>query len=197
MRRRKLLFLLNRLRFGFPIRKNGKRLSIVVDSKYRRAIKAVKYILTAIGLVSAFFAFHTAFISFFFGLGLFAVGFLLEKSLFSYKTMYVHPLPDFELESDKWVGAAFGYATPKGRTLKIPVVGWIFSSPDYAQKIHKLLLSWTNGEFHDRHRSVSMSVILHAERQYSFFCYPSTNRPPTENLYKQVELELKSNKMTR
>lgn len=197
MKSKRLFFWRNRIKFRFPVRRSGKKFQFVIDSRHKKAVKSLKYVLTILGLVSAFFAFQTMFISFLFGVGLFGIGYLIEKTLFSYKTMYVHPMPDFGLEQDKWTGVAFGYATHKDMQGKIPVVGWVFSDPTYARKIHSLLLTWTHNELDDRNVNLKMSVILHAKNQYSFYCYPSTNRPLAKSFYKQIEAEMQSEKATR
>ncbi len=195
--KRRLLLRLNQVRFNFMFRRKRRFFEIVINERYENVVKSVKYVLTIISLISAFLAFKSAFTAFVFGLIIFLVLFIIEKTIFSYCSMYVHPLPNFEIETQKWTGCGFGYATSPNMRGQIPVVSWIFSDAEYAKKIHSLLLEWSYGELKDDGNNICASIILDDEDKYIFFCYPSFARETASDFFNQVEREQCESDKTR
>ena len=171
-----LILWLNRLHFDVNIHKKGWFIQVVLHERFKPFIRAVKIALTMIGLISALFSFESVFVSFLFGLGIYLLTTFFEKSAFCYNSLYVHSLPDFEIEPDKWLGAFFGYAKDPKNQYQIPLVGWLMSDPDYARKVHELLLHWSYGKLRDEEGNICASVIVNSNDEYVFFCYPNIER---------------------
>lgn len=193
---KKLYLWVNRLRLDFQLTRKGHFFEIIVHEKYRIYIKITKYFLTLIGLISAFFYFKSVFIAFLFGLGIYLLSSLLEKIILSYVNLYIQPLPDFEIEKDKWVAMSFGYAEEPKSKGHIPIVGMVFSHEEYGRKIYSLLVSWNYGQLKDVDNNICTSIILDDMDDYVFFCYPSTNRETVTEFFKRCKKERKEKSLT-
>ena len=189
----RLRLFFNRLRYDFRFRKKGRFFQIIVPERFKKYIKYIKYlkyIITILSLFSSFIVFNSVYISFLFGLILFAFGSLLEKFVFSYTVMYIPPLPTFQVQPDKWIGNAFGIIRSLDRSIEIPTVGNIFSDIEYARKIHNLILSWSYGSYDDANNNVSLSAIVDND-SYRFFIYPSINRQTVQKFLSKFEEQIK------
>ena len=188
--RQKFLLWQNNLHFNIMLRRKKRFFEIILHEKYKKIIKSCKYVLTGIGLVLAFFTFQSVIIAFLFGLAIFLLSQFLEKILFSYNSLYIQPIPTFTIESDKWLGSAFGYAEQLNNPHQIPFVGWTLSDADYARKIHSALKAWSYGNLKDDKKNICMSVIID-ENDYIFFSYPSPKRETASQFFDEVEKERK------
>lgn len=193
--RQRFLLWRNQLHFKASVKRKGWFFELVLHETLKPFVRAVKVLLTLIGLFSAFITFQSLFVSFLFGLLIYAVTTIFEKVVFSYSSLFVHPLPDFVIEPEKWLGAFFGYAETADRDIQVPMIGWIMSDPEYARKVHGLLLSWSYGELKDEQKNICASVIVDGD-DYVFFCYPSMNRKTAEAFYAEVESERKNESLT-
>ncbi|MBM4056316.1 MAG: hypothetical protein FJ264_16925 [Planctomycetes bacterium] len=194
--KQRLILWSNRLRFDVRAQKKGWFVQIILHDRFKPFIRAVKIVLTLIGLISAFISFQSVFISFLFGLGIYLLSIFLEKLIFSYNSLYVHSLPDFEIQPEKWLGAFFGYAEDPKNPSHIPMVGWIMSDPEYAKRVHSLLLQWSYGKLKDEENNIRASVIVDDKDEYIFFCYPNMERKTATRFYKAVEKERKETSLT-
>jgi len=188
--RQRLILWSNRVLFDFKIKREGYFFKLILPGKYKRAVKIFKVILTLISLLSAFLIFQSVFIAFLFGLAVYVISTILEKIIFTYSTLYVHPLPSFELDQEKWIAVFWGYAKDPKNNNEIPLLGLQFSDEDYAKNIYDLLLSWSFGEHDDKDNNIKLSVILTDENSYSFFCYPSIERDTATKFYSKAEKEM-------
>jgi len=190
--KRRLLLWMNHLHFHASLQKSGKFYKFVIHEKYKTIVKALKVILTLIGLFSAYITFQSVHIAFLFALIIFLLTGFLEKIVFSYTSVFIPPMPDFELCPEKWMSAFFGFAEdPKG-DFQIPLVGWIFSEEEYARRIHALLLTWSCDKLNDENKNVSLSVILEEKKEgdgYIFFCYPAIERENAKKFHESIEQE--------
>ncbi|MGB3478165.1 MAG: hypothetical protein WBB67_03285 [bacterium] len=185
--RKKLYLRLNALRFNFSIRRKGHFFEITMHEKYRGFARMIRIGLTIISLVSAFFYFQSVWYAFLFGLAVFLVLEVLNRVLFSYTSMFIHPLPTFQVDSRKWTGCFFGYATHPSVRGHIPVVGWQLSDEAYVKKVHALLLEWSYGELNDEKNNICTSVILMEDNSYIFYCYPNIERKAAVEFFGDVE----------
>jgi len=181
----------DKLRYGCRIQKENKFYSIIIPEQYKKFIKTIKFILTVIGLLSAYLVFGSVHIAFLFGLLLFIVGWFFERFLFLYVALYIHPLPNFKLHPEKWIGNAFGYMAHQDMGSDIPLVGAIFNDVEYAKNIQALLLSWTNGEYVDKEKNVLLSVISDKSNYY-FFIYPSFRQSYSKKKLKEFKKEIRN-----
>ena len=175
------------------MRRQGLKIKIVVDGRFCRFIKALKYLIAAIGLFSSYIITGSPHLSFIFSLGLFAFSALVEKVIFTYSNMYIHNLPDFKIENEKWTGMSFGVAREPGGNpeMDIPLVGMIMEDKEYAQKIDRLLMSWCYNKPNDTENNISSSVVLDGTKRYTFFIYPNTEKPNAINFFSEAENEPK------
>lgn len=185
----------NRLHFQISARRKGWRFELVLHESIKPVVSAIKVVLTLVGLFSAFVAFQNVFVSFFFGLLVYAISTAFERAVFTYNSFFVQPLPNFTVEPDKWLGAFFGYAETADRSDQIPIIGWIMSDADYARKVHNLLLTWSYGRFTDEEMTICASVIVDGD-DYVFFCYPSLMRKDVQAFHQEVETERKKISLT-
>ena len=195
LRQRALLWW-NRARFDVCVRWRGSWPELVLHERFRGMIRAAKTVLTAIGLLAAFLTFESVWISFLFGAVVWGCTTLVEKVAFSYNSMFVHSLPDFDLQPDLWLGAFFGYAQQPGNPHQIPMVGWIMGRADYARKVHTLLLRWAYGNLNDEYNNVRASVIVLSDTEYIFFCHPHVTRESAQRFFAEVEEERRQTSLT-
>lgn len=177
----------NRLRCDIQLDRKGWRTRLILHERFRKIVRAAKFLLTAVGLLSALVEFGTLWISFVFGVCVWLLTTGVEKVVFSYNSLFVHALPDFEINPELWLGAFFGYAQPQGSEHQIPTVGWIMGDADYARKVHSLLLKWAYGETNDTENNIRASVIVLNDGEYVFFCYPSIDRKTAKAYSDTVE----------
>ncbi|MEP7181167.1 MAG: hypothetical protein ABI886_03130 [Betaproteobacteria bacterium] len=152
--------------------------------------------MTAIGLLSALVEFSSIWLSFIFGIGVWLLTTGVEKVIFSYNSLFVYSMPDFDINPDLWLGAFFGFAEPPGAGPQIPVVGWIMGDVEYAKKVHALLLRWAYGQRNDEEDNIRASVVTLDDNEYIFFCYPNINRKSAKDYFKAVEGERRKVSLT-
>ena len=169
---------------------------MILHERFKPVVRTIRITLTVTGLISAFFAFGSVFISFVFGLSIFLLSTFLEKLIFSYNSLYVHALPDFQIEPDKWLGAFFGFAEDPDNCQHIPMVGWIMSDREYAERVHSLLTQWSYGKPKDEENNIRASVIVDGDDEYIFFCYPNMDRKTAAQFYDEVEKQRKKKSLT-
>ncbi len=189
--RQRIILCSNRILFDFQIKRDGRIIKLILPGKFKRIVKALTGFLTLISLLSAFFIFQNVFIAFLFGLAIYGITTILEKIIFTYSSLYMHPLPDFEIEQEKWLGVFWGYAKDPTNEDEIPLIGFQFADEDYARKIYDLLLRWTLGNLSDKNNSIKLSVILTGDDSYVFYCYPSIERGTAKYFYDKAEKDLK------
>jgi len=184
----------NNLHFQISFRRSGWFFEAVLNESLKPFVKTAKGLLTLVGLFSAFITFQSLIVSFLFGLVVYVVSTIFERVVFSYSSLYVHALPEFKLEPDKWLGAFFGHAETAER-VEIPMVGWLMADAEYAAKVHDLLLKWSFGELRDEQKNISASAIVDGT-DYVFFCYPSLTRMSAKAFHAKVERERKQTSPT-
>ena len=197
---RRLLFsaylLKNRIHFLIHLEKTKWFFQLVLNEKYKKSVRVIKYAVAIIGLMSSLFIFPSIIYSFFFAALLFLLQTFIEKTIFSYVSIYVQPLPDFTIEPEKWVGMSFGYATDNQRIYKMPTVGMLINDIDYARKIYRLIRTWNYNERVDKDHNIKMSVILRNEKEYVFFAYPSKERKTVNQFFKSAENKRRKKSLT-
>lgn len=186
----------NRLHFIVQIKKTERFFKLILSERYKKVIGYSKYTLTLIGLISSVFIFPNVIYSLLFALSLFLIQSIIERTIFSYVSIYIQPMPDFEIFPDKWLGMVFGYAVNSERTVQIPTVGMLFNDEEYAKKIYNLILGWNYGELRDKEGNISMSVILRDHDKYVFFAYPSMNRETVKDFFNGVEKQRREESLT-
>jgi len=155
----------------------------------------LKILFTVIGLISGFFLFPSAWHAFAFGLLIYAITHFLEKTVFAHGAFFIHALPTFELDPDKWLGVGFGYARPPDGSPDIPMVSMMVADLEYARKLEELFLTWTHGERRDEAKNLRISVVVMGPTEYIFLCHPSTDRPTARLVFDRARHELRQSSL--
>lgn len=190
--KRRLRLWLNRFRLFYRIRKKGRLFALIIPSRHQSKIRYAKYIISIFGLLSAFIVFQSVWYSFLLGLFLFLLFWLLENTFFTHPQMFIHALPIFELDPNRWVGVGFGYfRSATGEFSDIPLVTMLVTDEEYAHNLHGLFLDWTKGDYNDVDRNISISVVVTGEDEYVFFCYPNLRRPIARAVFDKARQDLR------
>lgn len=186
----------NRVRANYSLKKDKGGVRAVIPDRHRKKVTYIKYLLTAIGLLSAFYIFASVFVAFVFGLLIFVISTMLERVAFRHPYLFIHPLPNFDLDNDKWVGCGFGYAVPPDSTLQIPLVSMMIDDLEYAKKLSSLFLAWTSGKHSDKDRNIQVSVVVLNPNEYIFFFYPNPKRPIARRFFQSARDKLRQISLT-
>lgn len=193
----KIVSLLNRIRINFYVEKTTRFYKIVIHENVKPIFKWLKIILTMIGLLAAFYTFANVFFSFLFGLFIWALITFLEQTIFIYNSSITLDKFNMINELDKLIGVSFGIASKEGEAKKIPVVGFVVDDDlEYAHKLHKSLLSLSQGDLTDQKGNVCFSVTLLKSNEYIFLWYPNVECEPVSNFHKKVESKRKETNLT-
>ena len=192
----KVITSLNRIRINFNIEKTPKFYRIVIHEKLKPAFKWLKIVLTAIGLLAAFYTFENSLYSFLFGFSVWALITFIEKTIFIFNSLVVLPLLTYEHEPERLLGASFGYAVPKAETIEVPVVGFVVKDEEYARQLHETLIYWTGGETRDEKCNICLSAIVLNANEYVFLCYPNIENESVKIFHKKVEAKRKETSLT-
>jgi len=185
----------NRLRFDIRLDESGRRRRVILHERFKTIVRWVKLSLTLGGLLLSFITFSSVWVSFLVGVVVWLATTVVEKIGFSYDSVFVYPLPQFEIKPELWLGTYFGYGeTADG--MQIPRIGLIVKDRQYAFDLHGLILSWTNGELNDEEKRVCVSVIMLSESEYIFFCYPNIRHSSTTWFFEQKEIERRNTSLT-
>lgn len=138
-----------------------------------------------LGLVSAYIAFGSPHVAFLFGLAIFVVGWLLQRFMFFFTSMYIMPMPDFTIDSAKWLAMSFGFVPlPHGR---IPHVAMVLADDEYAKNVHSLLYAWACGNLNDEEKNINVSIITKSDNSYVFFIFPNPKRTALNRFFRQMD----------
>lgn len=188
IRRVKLFF--NRLKSNYHLRNEGKLFKIVIPVHRKRIILSLKYFFSVLGLLSVFIIFNSIWIAFVFACAVYFLTFLLEKIAFSHNYAFIHPMPDFEIDPDKWVGVGFGYATTLSNKADIPLLSMVTTDLECAKKFERLFLEWTKGKYIDEEKNVQISIVVINPKEYIFLCYPNPKRPIAKRFFQSARDKL-------
>lgn len=192
-RRRRLSLWVNRLRLGYGVQRRGWLVQVTIPNRHRRTVRIAKIAVAVIGLATSWpylpppWPFAVALL-------LYVIGEVLERTIFSYAALFIHALPTFEVDPDKWVGVGFGFARPSGAadsTRDIQMVGMIITDVEYARQLQKLFLIWTRGERDDRAGNFRVSIVVLNPSEYVFMAYPSPERPAARQVFELARQEIR------
>lgn len=186
---------LNRLRFAVSIERTKRFFRVILFIRYKKFIFLIRIALTLISLFAAFMVFQAPIYAFTFSLLIYLLTTAFEKIIFSYRTMYVHSFPEFELKQEKWFVCTFGYAETYDKSRKFPLIGLGLLDYEYSKSIHQLLLQWTFGKSNDVDKNLSISVVV-MDDSYVFFIYPNLEKKKATEFYNQTESEYKKGSLT-
>lgn len=194
--KRRITLWLNRLRSNYVIKKENGRVRAVIPEHYRKIVTYIKYFFTAVGVLSGLVVFSSIPISFGFGVLVFVISSMLELIVFRHSHLFVHSLPNFDLDNDKWVGCGFGYVIPADSEDQIPLVSIMITDLEYAKKLSSLFLSWTGGEYQDKDKNIQVTVVVIKPEEYIFFLYPNPKRPIASRFFQSARDKLRNKSLS-
>lgn len=164
--RSKLTIWNNRRKLIVRIETRNKILRLILHEKHEQKIKWILRILTLIGIISALVVIPPPF-NFLLSLGLIILQQILEKIIFTFITLCVLPIPEWDPE--EWLGMIFGVP----QTEYLYKLGMLFKNEDYAQKTFECIKSWNYGLDDDVDNNIRISFIVDNNGTYSTYIYPS------------------------
>ncbi|SRR5258706_460226 len=183
--KRWVFFATNRLHILVQITRENTSIRITIPEMFKPVIKWIKWILSIVGLLTSLIVFSTIIAAFIVVLALWFLGLFLETFTFSYKILFVHPLPDFDIDGAKWLGMTFGGYRSHDGMEEIRAAGMLFSERSYAENVFAWLLRWNQGSRDDRRNNICCSIILKDEESYVFFAYPNPESTIAKRFFKQ------------
>lgn len=188
---RRIKLRINRFRSEYQIRNGEGSFRLVIPQRHQRKIRLIKYFLALVGLLSAFFVFGSVWIAFIFGVAIYLASLFLEKVAFAHAYAFIHPMPDFEINPEKWVGMGFGYVKPPTGD-DIPLVSMMVTELELAKNLVGLFLKWTDGSYKDESKNVQISVVVIRPDEYVFLCYPNPKRPVAKKFFQSARDKLRN-----
>lgn len=105
---KKMTIPFNILKSYFGIKFENKIPRVIIHEKFEKHVKYANRIIICIGILSSVIAFSAWYFSLLFAILLFYIGWILEKIIFRFTTIFVTPLPDFTYDPDEWNGMEWG-----------------------------------------------------------------------------------------
>jgi hypothetical protein len=194
--KRRITLWFNRIRGNYSVKNKDGRIRAVIPDHHRQTVTYIKYFFTVVGLLSGFLVFTSVFVGFGLGIFIFTISSMLERIVFRHSYLFIHPLPNFDLDNEKWVGCGFGYAVPPNSTSQIPLVSMMVIDQEYAKKLTSLFLSWTGGKYHDEEKNIQVTVVVTKPNEYIFFFYPNPKRPVASRFFQSARDKLRQKSLT-
>lgn len=166
------------IRTFVSIRMVGWRPQLVVIDKYERAVRWVVRVLAGLAVVSSIFVFPAWYYALAFSIAVFLVQQFFERTMYVYTTMYVQPMPTFEVKTAEWYAMAYAFAEPPSAN-RPNCIGPVFMTRGYAVDVFDLIRSWNYGEDIDEGENICVSLIFEGNGNYTVYLYPNMRRPTT------------------
>lgn len=164
---------------------------LIIHERYENLIKWILRILTFIGIAISFITldYITGIIS---SLLLFAFEQFLEKAVFEYTLFYIQPLPDFDIEYERWLTTGYFIMQDKSYLSKgyLNHIGPAYNDKEYAEKFFNYLRSWNDNLDEDQLNNINISIIIEDEQHYTMYFYPNQNKEEIENYFTKYKKKL-------
>lgn len=163
---------------------NNKIPKLVIHEKYENIVKWILRTLSFIGIITAFltFSYITGIII---TLLIFVIEQFFEKTIFEYSIFYLFPIPDFDIEYEKWLTSGYFIIGDK-KLLKQGYqnhFGPAYEDKNYAIKFFSYLREWNYNLDTDFENNICISLIIENETKYSTYFYPNSNRKQLEDYF--------------
>jgi hypothetical protein len=183
--RHKLLW--NRFRASFPIDRSGKLPRLTLPESWKTGVKIAKWTVTIASLLIAFVTIDSKLVGFAVSVAFWFVATVIERSLFYYTSLVVHPLPNFEIDTAKWQGAIFYFHRRVTAKSFCPAIAFVFTDEEYARNMYDWLLQWTDGRTRNIGDYLVLSVVILSNNSYILYCYPNYENPKVRAFHNHVE----------
>jgi len=161
---------------------------LVLLEKYERPVKWFLRALTLAGIATSILTLPTWYFSLGLAVLLVIIEQFIERSVFCYTSLYVQPMPTFEIQPGKWQGMAY-MLPPNSGALGLNGVGLVFTETQYAKHFFGLLWEWNYGQPDDKSNNIHLSFIIEPDNRYSVYLYPDLQRHTVREFAQSVEDE--------
>lgn len=158
----------NNRKLKFEIVIKNKIPRIQIQEKHERKVKWIIRILIVLGIVLSIVSFSTWYYALGISLGLFIIGQIFEKIIFTYTIMMVQPLPE-KWDGSKWSMMVVGVHGDKY------VLAFGFDKKEVADDFYNTISLWNNNESINDN-NINISLVLEDKYNYSVHVYPSIER---------------------
>lgn len=175
--KRKAKRFLKRLRphFYFETREGDRFPSLFVDKSFKKKITYTLRAILVIGISTSLVSMPW-FIGLPFALALAGLEFVLERAIYTFSSLYFHPIPD-SYQSGDWVGIGWTIY-PQSEDHPRFEIGLLFRTPEVAEDVFTTIMSWNYHQGIDDQNNIGFSVVYDEDEGiYQAFVYPSPDRP--------------------
>jgi hypothetical protein len=155
----------------------------ILHEKHEQKVKWVLRIFALISIVSSLVVILPPY-NLLLSLGLFILQQIFEKIIFTFTTMYVQTIPEFD--SEEWLGMIFGIP----ETGNLYKLGMLFKTEESARKIFECIRSWNYGSDNDIDNNIKISFIVDNNRTYLTYIYPSFEKDSINAARNEADKEM-------
>lgn len=181
--RSKLIIWNNRRKLVIRIETRNKIPRLILHERHEQKIKWILRILTLIGITSSLLVIPPPF-NFLLSFGLVILQQIFEKIIFTFTTLYVQPIPEWNPE--EWLGMIFGVP----QTGCLYKLGILFKNEEYARKIFECIRSWNYGLDDDVDNNIRISFIVDNNGTYLTYIYPSLEKDSINTARDEADKEM-------
>ena len=152
---------------------------IKLNNQYKNLINFTMRILTLLGFVFIFISLGY-WGGVFIGIMMFSIEQFLERIIFTYTTLFVHPIPNYD--GDNWLGVGFFFG---GGYYEVNL---IFNEPNNAKEVFDCISSWNYNEPMDVENNIKLSFILENDGiTYTTYIYPNPDRIISKKAFEDMK----------
>ncbi|MDP6575511.1 MAG: hypothetical protein QF755_03390 [Candidatus Peribacteraceae bacterium] len=165
-----------RPRFYFETKEGDKLPSLYADQSFKKIITYSLRTIFVIGIATSIVSLPW-FIGLPLALILAGVEFTLERAIYTFSSLYFHPVPDAYSAGD-WLGIGWTIFPHRNDGNPRFEIGLLFKTPEVAEDVFSTIMSWNYHQGIDDKNNIGFSVIYDEnENMYQAFIYPSPERP--------------------
>lgn len=163
---------------------------LILHEKHESKIKWTSRILTLAAICTSLLVIAFPF-NILLSIGLFILQQIFEKIIFSFTTLYVQPIPEWD--SEEWLGMIFGIPL-SGDLYKL---GMLFKTEEYARKTFDCIRAWNYNLDDDSEDNIKISFITNNNGRYFTYIYPSFERDSIKTARDDADLEMFRNQQLK
>ena len=177
-----------RPRFYFETREGKRFPTLFVDKSFKKKITYSLRIIFIIGIATTLVSMPW-FIGLPLALLLAGINYVLEKAIYTFSSLYFHPVPD-SYKSGDWLGIGWTIYPHNNEGYPHFEIGLLFKTPEVAEDVFSTIMSWNYHQGIDNDNNIGFSVIYDEnEGTYRAYIYPSPQRPSVVELDRQRQEE--------
>lgn len=164
---------------------------LIIHEKFEKIITWTLRVLTFIGIATSFLTLPYE-VSIIISILLFLIEQFFEKTLFEYTLFYIQPLPNFDIEYERWITTGYFLMQEKKYLLQghLNYIGPAYNDKNYAEKFFTYIKSWNNNLDEDNQNNINISIILENEKYYTMYFYPNQNKEEINHFFSKYKNSL-------